>query len=305
MSRKNKKAKENYRSGRDGTGNRPLRGRTVAALLAVSCLLQYLSFHPAAIWLFGWVGLAPWIFALARMTWLRSLKWSFPLGYAFFLLGAMWLAEVHWGALVVPALALALFYVLFAGLLNFIARKGRVPMTLAVPVAWVTVEFVRSFALTGFPWLYLGHTQFRLLPLIQIADITGAYGVSFVVAAFNGLVADALLFATGKSPARLSHARLAALSVAVCVLVAAVVVYGVVRLDEVRKEMRPGPRLMVVQPNIRQELKSDRENQDAFGVCIDLTLAEIAAAKKRGEMPDLIVWPESIIPPRWYVREGD
>ena len=42
----------------------------------------------------------------------------------------------------------------------------------------------------GFYWRFLGHSQYQNLALIQIADIVGAAGVSFVVAMVNGLIAD-------------------------------------------------------------------------------------------------------------------
>src|SRR5207245_5108856 len=46
-------------------------------------------------------------------------------------------------------------------------------------MAWVAMEMGIARILTGFPYS-LGVSQFRNLPLIQIASITGVYGVSFV-----------------------------------------------------------------------------------------------------------------------------
>lgn len=40
----------------------------------------------------------------------------------------------------------------------------------------------------GFGWYCLSHSQHAFLPLIQVSDLTGAYGVSFLVAAVNGLL---------------------------------------------------------------------------------------------------------------------
>ena len=62
----------------------------------------------------------------------------------------------------------------------------------AAPVLWVGLEFVRAYSFTGFPWYFLAHTQHDFLPLIQISDVTGAYGVSFLVAAANALLFEAL-----------------------------------------------------------------------------------------------------------------
>ncbi|MFH1550272.1 MAG: apolipoprotein N-acyltransferase [Planctomycetota bacterium] len=273
---------------------------TILILLSFSCLLQALAFHPAEAWPLAWVALVPWVVVIARLRWLKATLWSLLLGYVFFFSGANWLTEVHIGALLLLAAPLAAFYAFFGLLLNIMGRRGRLPLTLAVPVAWVTVEFLRSFVLTGFPWLYLAHTQYRLLALIQISDITGAYGVSLIVAMFNGLLADILLSRFGKSPFRLSKARLAVQGAITVALIAGAAVYGTFRLAQVRAEMRPGPRLLIIQPNIPQELKSDRElNRDVFKDCLDMTVTAFAKAKDEGEPPDLVVWPETILPPRW------
>jgi apolipoprotein N-acyltransferase len=56
---------------------------------------------------------------------------------------------------------------------------------LAVPVFWVSLEYLRGFLFTGFPWSFLGYSQFNQLHIIQISDIFGVYGVSFLMALSN------------------------------------------------------------------------------------------------------------------------
>ena len=47
---------------------------------------------------------------------------------------------------------------------------------LSLPVAWVAFDFIRSLLFSGFPWAMLGHSQYRTLPLIQIADLAASMG---------------------------------------------------------------------------------------------------------------------------------
>jgi len=53
------------------------------------------------------------------------------------------------------------------------------------PATWVAFEFMRDRFFTGFGWVSLGHSQYLFLPLIQVADITGVFGISFIVVMVN------------------------------------------------------------------------------------------------------------------------
>jgi apolipoprotein N-acyltransferase len=61
-----------------------------------------------------------------------------------------------------------------------------------VPAAWVVFDYVRSIGILGYPWGIVGTTQFQFLPLIQIASITGVWGVDFIVLLCNASLAWAL-----------------------------------------------------------------------------------------------------------------
>ena len=63
------------------------------------------------------------------------------------------------------------------------ARRTR--WALAGAAAWVALEMIRARLLGGFPWDFLGVSQYRMVPLIQIASVTGVYGVSFLIVWFS------------------------------------------------------------------------------------------------------------------------
>ena len=91
-----------------------------------------------------------------------------------------------------------LFVLLFEGVLRW-ARF--LPFALRVATGWVLFEWVHSWFLGGFPWLFLSHSQYAYLPVIQAADIVGAAGISFVMAYAGGALwqpGDARHFTTLK-----------------------------------------------------------------------------------------------------------
>ncbi len=198
----------------------------------------------------------------------------------------------------------SLYFLLGVCLVRFLDRRTSAPLVLTVPIVWTALEFFRSWFLTGFSWYLLGHTQHTFLPLIQIADLTGAYGVSFLVAAVNGLLFEILwgqrVFRTWLSgreaPPRWGRIGLLVQGVAALVALVGTVTYGVWRLGQDR--MTPGPRLALVQGNLDQRIRNDsavtaeaaRHVANHF-----IELSDLAAHYR----PDLIVWPETSYPDDW------
>ena len=92
------------------------------------------------------------------------------------------------GILVLFALYLGLYHALFGALVAALGRSRltRNNVLLLIPFLWVAVELARA-RITGFPWDLLGITQIDNPLLTRLAPITGAYGLSFVVAVINSL----------------------------------------------------------------------------------------------------------------------
>src|SRR5439155_1687740 len=151
---------------------------------------------------------------------------------------------------------------------------------------WVAMEWLRSTLGTGMPWELLGHTQFRHLTVVQIADLGGVYAVSFVMALAS--VAGAELLGEGRAAARLRPwcARLA-LPAAVLLATAAYGAYAR-RLYAAPPEGRAVRTVAVVQGNIPNEFRW----KQAFFERMLATYARLSAAAVH-ERPDVIVWPEN------------
>lgn len=180
------------------------------ALAVLSGLLQVLPFPiagPVPLWRteFCWVALVPLLAALVSNTKTGeplTLRQGAVLGY---LCGFVWyMGNCYWiyqtmylygglakpvaaGILVLFCLYLGLYHALFGTLVAaFRGRFGRQAALLLVPFAWVAVELARA-RITGLPWDFLGIAQVDNPLLTKLAPVTGAYGISFVIAAVNAL----------------------------------------------------------------------------------------------------------------------
>src|SRR6266576_1760603 len=80
---------------------------------------------------------------------------------------------------------------------GFIRRGSLLLASLALPVYWVAYEYLTAIASPHSTWGNLAYTQMNCLPVIQVAAITGLWGISFIVFLFGGAAA-ALLSGAGK-----------------------------------------------------------------------------------------------------------
>ena len=163
-------------------------------------------------------------------------------------------------------------------------RATRLPFALLLPVVWTASEVVINYMSDlAFPWLPLGLAASRFPVLVQIADLSGVRGVSFWIVATAGLLTDAWLH---RADRRAVGVRLAS----VVVLGLGVAGYGLWRLRSI--ETRFVAPIAIVQPNIPQEEKWQKENQDR----IVTMLASLTREGMQSSGPRLVVWPEVALP---------
>jgi apolipoprotein N-acyltransferase len=153
-------------------------------------------------------------------------------------------------------------------------------------MAWVAMEMGIARILTGFPYS-LGVSQFRNLPLIQIASITGVYGVSFIVVWSSIALACAIIISVRK-PVSLRDGVPELLFPVAAVFV--IFGYGFLKLEH-KQPSGPGLKLALIQPAIPQYVIWD-ENEKTNRFLKLVRLSEEALVND----PDLLVWPESALP---------
>jgi apolipoprotein N-acyltransferase len=228
-----------------------------------------------------WVALVPWAILLTREA--GRARW---LAFA---AGAYAYPMMAWGpysifSKAVPfvlGILIAIHVVPFGPLLRLAHTRLRVPLTVAVPVIWVALEWIRSRLSVGEVGLFpIGATQFEHLRLIQVADLGGVSAVSFLVAAVNGAVADVWI------NRRQGWERLWPVALAPALLGVATA-YGAYRVGQ--RAFIPGPRIAVVQPN-ETHSRNPQKARALFERQLAFTRAEVPAGSA-----DLIVWPENAV----------
>jgi len=145
------------------------------------------------------------------------------------------------------------------------------------------LEYARGAVMTGFPWAFLGHSQYSFLPFIQVASVTGTYFISFLIAAVNGIIFS-LWF----------RRKVSFLWTAVVlVLVGSSLSYGFARLQH--RDTEPLS-TAIVQGNIGQDVKWD----EGFKMMTVSRYYRLSFGLARDA--DLIVWPETAMP---FIIERD
>jgi len=263
-------------------------------LSTTSAILLWLSFAVGGILsTLTFIALVPLMLLVRLPTRLRPLYTSAYIGgFVFYTLGLYWLgysAPEWWqSALMIVALAgyCAIYFPLFLFAARILNRVWSVPALIAFPMAWVALEWVRTTLMTGFGWLAVSHSLSKWTWTIQIADLGGAYAVSFLAVLVNAMFVEMLIhplmLGEKLDPTRRLRWRL-------FVTAAAIVgtgVYGWWRVRETNQIARPGPRVVLLHSAIPQSVK-DGDFQTANKRMLAL------AAKYRDEKADLLVFPET------------
>jgi apolipoprotein N-acyltransferase len=274
-------------------------------LAASSGFLLTLSFPEFEISWLAWFALIPLFVAIRNL----SLKNGFYLGL---LCGLVhYLSLVYWlehtmtvyGHLPfyvsIPILFLLSFYLAFYIALFSMALTRLCPSPLSLlfitPLIWVSLEYIRSFLFTGFPWGLIGYTQFNMLHIIQISDLFGVYGVSFAIVLSNAVVFLIYLSLMDKSWQGIRvQTKLAVGAMAAFIVILGVIwLYGKWRINNINKlaGISPSPKITIIQGNIDQAKKWDPSFQKSSTMKY-IHLSSLSKDLK----PDLIIWPETATP---------
>jgi apolipoprotein N-acyltransferase len=271
--------------------------RLVLASLSGAILsLSYRGAHPS---IFSWFCLAFLLASIIGASARVAFGCGFLHGLIFVLTCVPWIAQVlavhggmsaaaGWGVLLLIAMVWAASIGLFAWVVQRLSLRSRELALLGAPFLWISTEVFRTYLPEiSFPWSLLGYPAAGNPALVQMTTVTGIYGLSFLVAAFNALL---LWGDSSQSPAeRKTRWGTVAVSALIIVLV-----------------MTVGPRFVpraeahhlarVVQPDFPENL----QYMGDWYADHKADLADLAQLSLRpspdGRQPDLLIWPEAPAP---------
>ncbi len=231
--------------------------------------------------------MVPLFFVLDGKSGRAAFGWGYLCGLIFFGGTLWWFVHVTLPGAVLLIMYLAVYFGLFGWGYALFSRHKLLLKLFLLPCLWVVLEYTRANFLTGFGWVCLGHSQYKNLAMIQIADITGVYGVSFLIVLVNFFIKKAVEIFWLKREQISREFMFASLWVfkitALCFL------YGLICLFFTKTE--PGLTVAVIQANIAQ---SDKWEPSQWPAIMEkyMRLTREAARQK----PDVIIWPETAFP---------
>jgi len=264
-------------------------------LVFLSSILSILAYPPYDFWPCAFVALVPLFFAIERSRSKKEAAWiGFLAAFVHYMGLIFWLRHVVWVGLLFAVFLCAVYYVLFALAARQVvftdepsgANLPDHPLLRVCTLAalWVAFECIRGeIPFFNFGWALLSYSQTSNVTFIQIADVVGAYGVSFVVVLINGCV-----FYFMKTLRRNKKKAMILFADLVCIFLI-VYGYGLLKLSMpiTGRDYRVG----VVQGNIAQEIKWHPAFKDSI-IDTYVKLIEFISYDK----PDLIILPEAAYP---------
>ncbi len=268
-------------------------------LPGLSGILLALSFPDFDLEWLAWIALIPFLWSLRGTAPSRAAFLGFVSGFTFFLGTLYWIFNVltQYGhlptsigifLLILLISYLALFFSAFAFLVRWVREKSEIPIILYAPLLWVSLEYIRGFLLSGFPWVLFGYSQYRNFFIVQIADVTGVYGVSFIL-----ILVNTALYQAARDWLDRNRKQSVRQVIAAGLVVVLAAVYGSVQISRDTSEQGTGVPLNValIQGNIRQDIKWEPQFQEET-----VRIYTRETRKVKTCTPDLVIWPETAAP---------
>tara|TARA_B100002052_G_scaffold263805_1_gene259235 strand:- start:206 stop:1708 length:1503 start_codon:yes stop_codon:yes gene_type:complete len=252
----------------------------------LSGILIGIAYHPLNVGFLAMIGFIP----LINIFYNESMRDNVINGYIFGLVynliafywigansGANFLTVIS--SLIAAVLYLASYWSFVGFIFSIIPKQWKKSNgSVLLPIIIVSIEWIRSFGPLGFPWSNLALTQSKYIYLIQILEITGTYGISFIVIGINLIIYHAIkknaFFKNGLIPVMIFYFGIA--------------IVGWARVESLQIN---GKKInaVIVQPNINPNKKWHEKKR----IIAYMDSLHQEATKMN---PDIVVFPETALP---------
>jgi apolipoprotein N-acyltransferase len=294
-------------------------------IVIVSALLFSASFPPFKYSFLAWCSIFPLILVVRNRSLLQAFGFGYLWGYFWSLTTFMWFREIEFVLPFIGGFYFALYPAIWSMMIPILQKSilGRnlnstltkanvervlpkrywlkeVMFTFALASLWCVLEWVRGWMISGFSWNFAGVSQWQNLPVIQICEYTGIYGISFLLIFFNASLIS-VVDGVSKSIKVGKYSRPFPLLVAVVLLMGTVLLgvnammkYSVIDSDDskiLKSKDYTQLAVVLIQANIPQ-CRNPKIGEADFALEQYVKLSQLAVTLK----PDLVIWPETAVP---------
>ncbi|MFW6131595.1 MAG: apolipoprotein N-acyltransferase [Candidatus Aminicenantaceae bacterium] len=240
----------------------------------------------------AWVSLIPLFFLICKKTPKQAFTLGWIAGISFYAILIYWIPAVpaHYGNLslflsliiyMVLVLFLSLFWAFFSYFASKINKSFPRLIFILLPFLWVSFEYIITHIFTGFPWGLIGYSTYENIYFIQIASITGIYGLSFLLVLFQSLFVLSIKFKK-KYPFFIA-----------LILILLVHLGGFLRIKH-NSSSQKTIQAAVIQGNVSSDIQwnqlTSNEIRSYFDDHMELSTKAIS------EGAQIIIWPEFTVP---------
>ena len=233
----------------------------------------------------AWFSLIPIIFVFKKIdSFKKIVGFSFLWGFIYHIITIFWLSQnigtsklAAFISMIAAVLVLSCNTIIIFSIWGHIKKKYNSLDIFILPFVWVSIEYLRSYGILGFPWINLANTQLDFYYLIQNAEYLGTYGISFWVVLINVLFYEILFVKKFEK----NYLLLTFISP---------FIFGYFILNSIELKNIDNHKVVIIQPNVNLFTKRDFLNRDKnLDNLIDISNSQI------NDSLDLIIWPESAL----------
>lgn len=256
----------------------------------LSGILLALSFQKFNFFILAWVAFIPLIHCVCKKNSFHSLLYGFITGLTYSLISVHWMfsfllenTKSFRDSFIISIILwvyMACYFSIWGFLLSLSKQHiNKILLAFFACSIWICLEFLRNYILSGFPLNLLGYSQASFFQIIQIVDITGVYGISFVIMLVNIMLYFWLKYQNKKY---LIYSIL---------IIFSLLIYGFIRTHQFNTEYGEKITVGVVQPNIKQYKK--------WRTHYKISILNVLSKKAKyfeDKKVDMILYPETVLP---------